>query len=378
MLHTALLDAFPTRDGLGMLARLWLNENLEAITASGSGAEVTLQLITWASSRGRLVELVIGARTANPHNLLLAEFADAWLPEGAPAVLPRPEDGAPSRGPQITVRRRADGRRGQRLLLLGLLLTAGLFVTALRLAHVVGEPDLARRCREPMFTLLALMGAWWWVLEELNAQVRWMLPVVVLGEEAVGASTEQGGLLSTMWRVVSLLNRAKGASLGLVATVPIVVGLGAVPAPPAPPVEPEVMDAGLPHGVDAGEVGDGDTGSGDVAAEQDGPPEPRVVPPPPPPGLARGRHCERNSECASRLCVERRCVVLRGHGCRSDDQCLSSHCEEGTCRARAGSRCRESTDCEGGRCQAGRCALGCGDTDPETHLMIPCFDQRGR
>lgn len=67
----ALLDAFPTWNELDKMVFGALGENLEAIVGQGALQDVVFRLLRWAESRGRLEELMRGARQQNPGNALL-------------------------------------------------------------------------------------------------------------------------------------------------------------------------------------------------------------------------------------------------------------------------------------------------------------------
>ena len=67
----ALLDAFPTWNELDKMVFGALGESLEAIVGRGALQEVVFRLLRWAESRGRLDELMRGARQQNPGNTLL-------------------------------------------------------------------------------------------------------------------------------------------------------------------------------------------------------------------------------------------------------------------------------------------------------------------
>ena len=73
-LHQALLQAFD-RDGLRMMLRLQLNENLDAVAGDDPLATVVFDLLTWAERTDRLGDLVQGALAANPDNPALQQAA---------------------------------------------------------------------------------------------------------------------------------------------------------------------------------------------------------------------------------------------------------------------------------------------------------------
>lgn len=76
-LQKALLSAFPDRSELRQMVRFRLEENLETITGGGDLAAIVLDLITWAEASGRVEELVLKARDANPGNPALHAIAEA-------------------------------------------------------------------------------------------------------------------------------------------------------------------------------------------------------------------------------------------------------------------------------------------------------------
>ncbi|MCS6913880.1 MAG: OmpA family protein [Myxococcales bacterium] len=61
--------------------------------------------------------------------------------------------------------------------------------------------------------------------------------------------------------------------------------------------------------------------------------------------------CQKNEDCATRLCVNNRCT-----GCQTDAQCAGGRCDRGSCVAESRTRCSsnddcaESEDCVGGFC----------------------------
>ncbi|MEO7329446.1 MAG: effector-associated domain EAD1-containing protein [Minicystis sp.] len=74
-LRKALLSAFPNISKLGAMVRTKLDKNPEEISL-GADLEVRVfELITWAESQGRLVELIRGARQKNPGNPMLRRIA---------------------------------------------------------------------------------------------------------------------------------------------------------------------------------------------------------------------------------------------------------------------------------------------------------------
>ena len=75
-LREALLSAFPSWSDLETMVSDQLNENLAAhAPESGDLQEVTFELIKWANARGRLGELIVGARNSNPDNPTMFKVA---------------------------------------------------------------------------------------------------------------------------------------------------------------------------------------------------------------------------------------------------------------------------------------------------------------
>lgn len=75
-LRNALLVAFPTRQDLVIMVSYGLHENLSAITGDGNLEHTVFELIQWAVAKGRLEELVIGARKQNSQNPQLRSAAE--------------------------------------------------------------------------------------------------------------------------------------------------------------------------------------------------------------------------------------------------------------------------------------------------------------
>jgi hypothetical protein len=90
-LQRALLSAFPRRADLEQMLLFQLGEPLDAIAASGNLSDTVFSLIQWAVSRGRLGELIDGARSANPGNAELRAFAEpAGQAQPPPTAQPAP------------------------------------------------------------------------------------------------------------------------------------------------------------------------------------------------------------------------------------------------------------------------------------------------
>lgn len=85
-LHAALLDAF-SRAELAQLARLALDQNLDAIAGPGSLSEAISALIQWAERHGRMGDLAAAAARGRPQSRALAALAAA-LGGAPPASTP--------------------------------------------------------------------------------------------------------------------------------------------------------------------------------------------------------------------------------------------------------------------------------------------------
>lgn len=70
-LQKALLSAFPSQLALAQMVSFELNQNLNVIAGGNNLSEVVFTLMQWAEAHGKLDELVIGARYANPGNVAL-------------------------------------------------------------------------------------------------------------------------------------------------------------------------------------------------------------------------------------------------------------------------------------------------------------------
>ena len=75
-LNNALVDAFATRKDLERMVRFQLDLRLDLITTSGNLIQTVFELVEWSSREGRLAELVMAARTQNPGNVALRNFAE--------------------------------------------------------------------------------------------------------------------------------------------------------------------------------------------------------------------------------------------------------------------------------------------------------------
>lgn len=132
-LQNALLSAYPERDDLERLVRFELNQNLNAIAGGDDLTEVTYKLIEWYESRGRVQELIDGAKRDNPSNPSLAVLTiDLTIDLKVDAAQPIPE---PSPAPPPALPTQQNG-----LMLVSLALTAAL--VALLALLIVRSTDL--------------------------------------------------------------------------------------------------------------------------------------------------------------------------------------------------------------------------------------------
>ncbi len=100
----ALLAAFPSGPSLSRLARFKLDLNLAAV-ATGNLHDQAFALVEWAEAKGRLRDLIVGARQENPGNPTLAVFATSvGVAVDVPAVAPTaPADSTPAQPAPATV-----------------------------------------------------------------------------------------------------------------------------------------------------------------------------------------------------------------------------------------------------------------------------------
>lgn len=87
----ALLDAYSSVDELRMFVRFELNENLAAIAGGDNLRVVTFNLVTWAEQHSRLADLIAGACSQRPGNVLLAKLqsdARQWFAAAPSAQAP--------------------------------------------------------------------------------------------------------------------------------------------------------------------------------------------------------------------------------------------------------------------------------------------------
>src|SRR5215213_3567862 len=75
VLRDALVSAFRDYDELKMILRFELDEKLQNYVDRGPMNRVVTELLEWAESKGKLDELIAGARAQNPGNPELRQFA---------------------------------------------------------------------------------------------------------------------------------------------------------------------------------------------------------------------------------------------------------------------------------------------------------------
>jgi hypothetical protein len=107
-LQRALLAAFPSKSSLAQMIDYKFNLNLEEIAGGDDLSAIVHNLIRWMQARGRLEDLMIKAREANPGNPEL----DAVVGELLNAILfapdpPRTEAPAPDSAPVPAAARRS-------------------------------------------------------------------------------------------------------------------------------------------------------------------------------------------------------------------------------------------------------------------------------
>ncbi|MDH3190128.1 MAG: effector-associated domain EAD1-containing protein, partial [Acidimicrobiia bacterium] len=77
-LREALIDGFPNWGDLEAMVADQLDQNLAVLAPQSADLEqVVFELIKWAGARGRLGDLIAGARNANPDNPKLFKAAEA-------------------------------------------------------------------------------------------------------------------------------------------------------------------------------------------------------------------------------------------------------------------------------------------------------------
>src|SRR4051812_27452702 len=85
----ALLNAFPTQDGLRQMVRYGLDQNLEEFAPVTNLRSTVFEVLRWAESNGKLDAVLASALKANPENPRLLAFAreprPPTVPHGAPA-----------------------------------------------------------------------------------------------------------------------------------------------------------------------------------------------------------------------------------------------------------------------------------------------------
>jgi hypothetical protein len=90
-LTTALCSAF-NLDELERLVSFKLDQTLSHFARTNNLLNAAFDLVEWSSKQGRVAELIVGARTMNPANSELKEFAESYtLPKGVPKSPATPE-----------------------------------------------------------------------------------------------------------------------------------------------------------------------------------------------------------------------------------------------------------------------------------------------
>lgn len=146
-IQQALLHAFD-RDGLRMLLRLQLNEDLDAVAGDDNLNTVVFNLVAWAEREGRVGELIAGAAAANPGNAQIQQLvhdSQGWAAAAAPRVVPAtaPLSAPPSAPLAAPLRPSKLGARiGLAIGLIALLVLAGMAV--IRLLGPSAPPPAAR------------------------------------------------------------------------------------------------------------------------------------------------------------------------------------------------------------------------------------------
>lgn len=78
-LKKALSAAFLTENKLKMMLRKELNQRLNLVAQGDDYQEVLFNLIEWAESEGRLIELIRGASLNKPKNIILHNFVEGFI-----------------------------------------------------------------------------------------------------------------------------------------------------------------------------------------------------------------------------------------------------------------------------------------------------------
>ena len=74
--HESLLSAFPSTPKLRQMVSFELNKNLDAIATGENHSDIVFELIRWAETKGKVKDLLHGARFSNPGNLELQSFEE--------------------------------------------------------------------------------------------------------------------------------------------------------------------------------------------------------------------------------------------------------------------------------------------------------------
>ena len=77
-LQDALIDAFASHDALRMLARIELEQNLDAIAGGENLRVLVFNLISWAEQAGAVAQLIDGACRQNSGKRTGADVAAPW------------------------------------------------------------------------------------------------------------------------------------------------------------------------------------------------------------------------------------------------------------------------------------------------------------
>src|SRR5260370_37685031 len=91
-LKKALISAFPTHGDLAQMVNYHLDEDLEVIAAGTKHSEVVFNLINWARSQGRIMELIQEAQRANERNEELRAFAEELQEQSEAAIYNNNQD----------------------------------------------------------------------------------------------------------------------------------------------------------------------------------------------------------------------------------------------------------------------------------------------
>jgi hypothetical protein len=98
----ALVDAFTSWNDLARMVLFQLDEKLAAHVAQGTLGDVAFDLITWATSRGQLDDLLTGALAAKPGNPTLVDF-EASLPRPPQPAAAAPAPAATAQPPAVAL-----------------------------------------------------------------------------------------------------------------------------------------------------------------------------------------------------------------------------------------------------------------------------------